>query len=113
MKKFLVIYGMSQESFQKWKDAPKEAKEEDGKLWNEWFDKNAQHFHDMGAGVGTNTRMTKEGMEKMPNEVGGYSVLKADSLEDAYAFLKTNPHVNSDDDSAYFDVMEIMDETEM
>lgn len=109
MKKFLIIYGMSAESFQKWKDASPEEKKADEKEWNEWFEKNGKHFADMGSGVGGNTRMTKDGMEKMPNEVGGYSIINAESIEEIYEFMKENPHLKSDDDSAYFDVMEIME----
>lgn len=73
--------------------------------WKTWMQTNADHFADMGAPVGKNTHVSASGATVMSNDIGGYSVLKAESAEAAAAMLADNPHFKMP--GATVDLMEI------
>lgn len=61
---------------------------EDWKTWS----KSHSEIVDMGAPLGKNMRITKEGAAPMSNEVGGYSFIEAESAEKAAEIFKDCPH---------------------
>lgn len=60
--------------------------------WGEWMKKHMGDFADMGAPIGKNTEVSASGAVEKSNDVGGYSILQAESKEAAEAILKDNPH---------------------
>ena len=48
---------------------------------------------DAGAPTGKNTEVSARGAVEKSNDIGGYSILQADSKEAAAAMLKDNPHL--------------------
>jgi len=74
--------------------------------WGMWMKKHRADFADMGGPTGKNTQVTKEGSSEMSNDIGGYSVLQAESKEAAAALLADNPHFSMP--SATVELMEIV-----
>ena len=60
--------------------------------WNDWMQANAGIFADMGGPTGKNVQVTATGASEVSNDIGGYSIVQAESKEDAAEKLKTNPH---------------------
>lgn len=60
--------------------------------WGKWMEAHKADLADMGGAIGKNTQMSATGSEEKSNDIGGYSVLQAESKEAALAILKDNPH---------------------
>ncbi len=73
--------------------------------WKTWMGENAASFADMGAPLGKNTRVSAEGARDMSNEVGGYSIMQAESAEALAEVLKSGPHFGMP--GMYAEVMEV------
>lgn len=84
---------------------PEQQKESMGK-WGEWLKKNAASFADMGAPVGKNTQVIGSASSAVSNDIGGYSIVQAESVEAVVELLKSSPHVAMPGTTT--DVMEIM-----
>lgn len=105
MKKFLVIYGMPAAAMaEMMKNSSPEEHKKGMDEWKQWMEANKDSFVDMGAPAGKNTRVTNEGATEVSNEIGGYSVMQAESKEDLIKVLAGNPHYNMP--GAYIEVME-------
>lgn len=87
-----------------------ETSEEDRKKgmeeWGVWMKKHAADFTDMGGPTGKNTRITKSGGTEVSNDIGGYSIIQAESKEAVVAMLADNPHFSMP--GATVEVMEIV-----
>ena len=60
--------------------------------WGAWMKKNIGIFADMGGPMGKNMQVTASGMKQVSNDVGGYSIVQAESAEAAGKLLAGNPH---------------------
>ena len=60
--------------------------------WGAWMKKNTAIFADMGGPTGKNMQLTQAGATQMSNDIGGYSVVQAESAEAAAKMLADNPH---------------------
>src|ERR1043166_1114592 len=106
MKKFLVLYRMDMAAMKKMMaenpDMGKKGMEE----WGMWMKKHTADFADAGAPTGKNTEVSASGAVEKSNDVGGYSVLQAESKEAAAAMLADNPHLKMP--GATIDLAELM-----
>lgn len=75
------------------------------KEWEDWAKEN--HLVDMGAPLGKTKRVTASEVKDAKNEVGGYSIIEAESHDDAAKKMQSNPHFKMIP-GAWVDVMEIM-----
>jgi hypothetical protein len=92
MKKFLVLYKASPAEFeQAMKSTPAQQKE-GMDAWNSWANKAKSQIVDMGAPLGKSMRVTPGGSSPVKNDLGGFSVLQAESAEQLAASLKGHPH---------------------
>ena len=110
MKKFVVIYRVPVKVAQKWRKetSPEEMKKQEEKLgqeWAAWMEKNKKSIVDRGLPLGKNTRMSLVGAEPMTNDLNYYNVIEAESVEDAVAMHKDNPHIQIP--NAFIDIMEV------
>lgn len=62
--------------------------------WNAWGDKVGDGLLDFGAPMAHGVRVTPDGTAPSTHEVAGYSMLEADSLDDAVALAQDHPHLN-------------------
>ncbi|MDO8552466.1 MAG: YciI family protein [bacterium] len=107
MKKFLVIYKAPSEEFQKLmaNSTPEEQKKgmED---WGKWMKEHSAELVDGGAPVGKTKQVTMDSVTDIKNDIGGYSIVQAESHDDAAKIFTDSPHFSVPRSS--IEVMEIM-----
>ena len=92
MKKFLVLYKAPLSAFEQMSQATPEQQQAGMAAWMAWAQKAASSIVDMGAPLGTSLRVTPSSTEATRNELGGYSILQAESKEALAATLDGHPH---------------------
>jgi hypothetical protein len=108
MKKFLVLYNMPSEAMAKMMaEQPFSEQKDEVEKWKKWMDSHDSNFLDQGNPVGKNTRIKAGGGMSVSNEVGGYSIIAADSMDAAVELLQGSPHLEFPD--SYIEVMEIVE----
>ena len=107
MKKFLVLYKASRSGFEQMMKATPEQQKAGMEAWMGWSKKAGGSIVDMGAPLGKGAKVNKGGsVADNPNDLGGYSVLQAESKEALAAQLKEHPHFMTPDSS--IEIVEIM-----
>jgi hypothetical protein len=107
MKKFLVLYRASQSGFEQMMKSSPEQQKAGMDAWNAWSQRAAGAIVDMGAPLGKAIKVTKSGdVSASPNDLGGYSVLQAESKEALAAQLREHPHFMMPD--GWIEIVDIM-----
>lgn len=106
MNKFLVLYCATPETLKHWGSMSKEEADKGMADWGRWMEEKKDVLVDAGTPVGKNTRLTSAGHEEKSNEVCGYSVLAADSREEACRILEGNPHLQTP--GTYLEIMNLV-----
>jgi hypothetical protein len=106
MKKFLVLYKASAAAFAQMMKATPEQQKAGMDGWMAWSKKAASSIVDMGAPLGKALRVTPQGASPTTNDLGGYSILQADSKEALVEMFKGHPHFMMPDSS--IEVVELM-----
>jgi hypothetical protein len=60
--------------------------------WSEWEEKHAATFPNRGGMVGKTLRVSKSGTAPASNEICGYIVVEAESIEAAARLFENHPH---------------------
>jgi hypothetical protein len=92
MKKFLVLYKAPASSFEQMMKSTPEQQKAGMEAWMAWGKKASAIIVDMGAPLGKSLRVTKTAASPTTNDLGGYSILQADSKEALAEKLKGHPH---------------------
>src|SRR5262249_30080655 len=101
MKKFLVLYKASQSGFEQMQKTTPEQQKAGMEAWMSWSKKAASSIVDMGAPLGKSVRVAKGGaVSPVTNDLGGYSVMQAESKEALAATMKQHPHFMMPDGSS-------------
>jgi hypothetical protein len=107
MKKFLVLYKAPTSAFEQMKSATSEQQKAGMDAWMAWAKKAAGAIVDMGAPLGKSLRVTKGGgASPTTNDLGGYSILQAESKEALATTLHGHPHFMMPDGT--IEVVELM-----
>ena len=108
MKKFLVLYKASAEAFQQMmKNTTPEQQKAGMEAWMSWSKKAASSIVDMGGPLGKSVRVAKGGaVSPAVNDLGGYSIMQAESKEALAATMKEHPHFMMPDGS--IEIVELM-----
>jgi hypothetical protein len=106
MKKFLVLYKAPASSFEQMMKATPEQQKAGMDAWMEWSKKATALIVDMGGPLGKSLRVTKGGASPTTNDLGGYSILQAESKEALAEGLKGHPHFMTPDGS--IEIVELM-----
>jgi len=106
MKKFLVLYKASASAFEQAMKSTPEQQKAGMEAWMAWGKKAASSIVDMGAPLGKSLRVTPGGASPTKNDLGGYSILQADSKEALAETLKGHPHFMMTDSS--IEITELM-----
>ena len=94
MKKFMVLYMASPEAFGKMMESTPEQQQKGMEAWMTWMNKNKHAIVEGGAPIGKTKRVDVRGASDVKNGVGGYSVVQANSHEDAAGlFGSDHPHL--------------------
>ena len=92
MKKFLVLYKASPAAFAEVMKSTPEQQKKGMDEWMKWSQKAASSIVDMGAPLGKAMAVTPKGASPITNDLGGYSVMQAESNEALAESLKGHPH---------------------
>ena len=106
MKKFLVLYKAPTSSFEQMKNATPEQQKAGMDAWMTWSKKSAGSIVDMGGPLGKSLRVTPTGAAPSANDLGGFSILQAESKEALGESLKGHPHFMTPEGS--IEVIELM-----
>lgn len=106
MKKFLVLYKASAAAFDQAMKSTPEQQKAGMDAWMTWSKKAASSIVDMGGPLGKSLRVNKNGASPITNDLGGYSILQAESKEALAETLKGHPHFMMADSS--IEVVEVM-----
>jgi hypothetical protein len=108
MKKFLVLYMANASAMaDMMKNSTPEQQKKGMDMWMKWMSDNKSSFVDGGAPVGKTKRVDSKGTSDMKNEVGGYSIIHAESAEAATKlFGKEQPHLQMP--GTWIEISEIM-----
>src|SRR3954447_4085405 len=108
MKKFLVVYMADRASFEAMMhSATPEQRQAGMAAWMKWMTQHQAALVDGGAPLGPTKRVTAAGVTDARNEMGGYSIVQAESHEAAtQMFGKDFPHLQMP--GAWIEVVEIM-----
>jgi hypothetical protein len=106
MKKFLVLYKAPTSSFEQMKKATPDQQKAGMDAWMAWGKKAGPSVVDMGAPLGKSLRVTKTNASASTNDLGGYSILQAESKEALSETLKGHPHFMTPEGT--IEVVEVM-----
>ncbi len=107
MKKFLVLYKASPAAFERMmKTSTPEQQKAGMDAWMGWAKKAASSIVDMGSPLGKSLKVTPGGSSPSVNDLGGYSILQAESKEALAETLKGHPHFMMPESS--IEVVEVM-----
>jgi hypothetical protein len=106
MKKFLVLYKASTSAFEQMMKASPEQQKAGMDAWMVWSKKAAASIVDMGAPLGKSLRVTPGGASPSTNDLGGFSILQAESKEALADALQGHPHFMMPDSA--IEVVELM-----
>jgi len=106
VKKFLVLYKASASSFEQMKSSTPEQQKQGMEAWMAWGKKAASSIVDMGAPLGKALRVTPTSTNSISNDLGGYSILQAESKEALAATMAGHPHFMSPESS--IEIVELM-----
>jgi hypothetical protein len=108
MKKFMVLYMASKAELEKMmKNSTPEQQQKGMEAWMKWMDENKTSLVDGGAPLGKTKRVDSSGASSTKNEIGGYSVVQAESHDAATKiFGKDHPHLQVP--GAWIEIVEIM-----
>jgi hypothetical protein len=106
MKKFLVLYRATKSGFEQMMKSTPEQQKSGMDAWNAWGKRAAGMIVDMGAPLGKSLRVSPKSTEPVFTDLGGYSVLQAESKEALAASLKEHPHFIVPE--AFIDIVELV-----
>ena len=108
MKKFVVLYMAAGPEFEKMmKNATPEQQKKGMEAWMKWMNANKISIVEGGAPLGKTKRVDSSGASNTKNEIGGYSVVQAESHDAATKiFGKDHPHLQMP--GAWIEIIEIM-----
>jgi len=96
MKKFLAVYLGTPQSFAKWENlneaARKEREAAGMKAWGKWGETHSKAIVDMGAPLGKTKHVDEKGITDIKNAMAAYSVVEAESHEEAAKIFLNHPH---------------------
>jgi len=108
MKKFMVLYMASGPEFEKMmKNSTPEQQKKGMDAWMKWMNDHKTSIIEGGAPLGKTKRVDLNGASNTKNDIGGYSVVQAESHDAATKiFGKDHPHLRMP--GAWIEILEIM-----
>ncbi len=94
MNRYIVIYYSPAEAMEAMATATPEEKMEGMKPWMAWKESLGDRLIDLGNPLIGGQRLFPDGTSKAAtNDVTGYSILQAESMDEAKSLLKEHPHL--------------------
>jgi hypothetical protein len=96
MKTFLAVYTGTASAMESWKSLPEkevQARQAKGiKAWHEWVDRHRASIVEDGSPLGRTKSVSKKGITDTRNNLGAYTVVRAESHEEAAKLFLDHPH---------------------
>lgn len=93
MTKYIVLYHMPAEAMAEMPEMTPEQMQEGMKPWMEWAERCGDALVDLGTPLGAGQALTTAGSTDSDKGVAGYSILEADSMDEAKKLLENHPHM--------------------
>jgi hypothetical protein len=108
MKKFMVLYMANGAEFENMmKNSTPEQQKKGMEAWTKWMGDHKASLVDGGAPLGKTKRVDSKGASDTRNDIGGYSVVQADSADAATKIIgKDHPHLQMP--GAWVEIIEVM-----
>ena len=106
MKKFLVLYRAPLSAYDQMRKATPEQQKAGMDAWMAWSQKVSKSLVDMGGPLGQSLRVNPSGPSPTKNDLGGFSVMQAESKEALAEQMKNHPHFMMPD--GFIEIVEIM-----
>ena len=96
MKNFLAIYLGTPAARAAWDALPEAVRSEREaagiKAWHAWVERNKSRIVGMGAPLGKTKRISKAGVADVKNNMAAYTVVSAETYEEAAKLFENHPH---------------------
>lgn len=96
MKKFMAVFLGSPEALARYRAMDEGVRKERDKAgmaaWAKWATDNRASIVEMGSPLGKTKRVDKNGISDIKNELGAYTVVEAQTHEDAARLFLNHPH---------------------
>ncbi len=95
MTKFMVLYMANGAEFERMmKNSTPEQQKKGMEAWMKWMGDHKASLVDGGAPLGKTKRVDSKGASDMKNDIGGYSIVQAETADEAAKlFGKDHPHL--------------------
>lgn len=94
MKKFMVIYYAPKEAVEMTQNMTPEQMKAGMQEWFDWMEEVKDHLVDPGSILSNGLNVSSSENTQSSKDVNGYSILQAESLDDAAGLVKDHPHLN-------------------
>ncbi len=94
MKKFIVLYHAPKGAMEKMANVSPEDAKKGMEPWMTWAAKVGDGMVDLGTPLGNGMKVTKSGTHPSDKNVVGYTILQANSMEEAVEMVKGHPHLD-------------------
>ena len=98
MKQFMAVFTGTKEGRERWQQRfadPKKREAEERKgmdAWKKWADTHEDVIVEDGGPLGKTKRVTKSGIEDTSNNLAAFTIVEADSQEEAAKMFVDHPH---------------------
>lgn len=90
----MVLYHAPVDAAEQTANSTPEEQAEGMKAWMDWAERCGDDLVDMGAPLANGRQLSQDGEhENSDEEISGYSILQAESLEEAISLLEDHPHL--------------------
>lgn len=108
MKKFLAMYMAPAATIAEMMKATPAEMKSGMDEWNSWSDAHKKAITDLGAPLGKTKRVSPNGVSDTKNDITGYTIVEADSFDDAAKMFKDHPHFHMGKNTT-IDLLELVD----
>jgi len=96
MKKFLAVFTGNADSMMDWnglaEDERKKREAEGMAAWGKWVEDHSDVIGELGGPLSRTTRITADGISEVRNNLAAFSIVEAESREEAAKLFVDHPH---------------------
>jgi hypothetical protein len=93
MTRFVAIYRVPRSTLEQMAKATPEQMKSGMDAWMRWAKRNERAMLDLGSPLGKTKQITAQGIADTANDITGYSIVEADSLDAAAELFEGHPHL--------------------
>ena len=94
--RYLAVFLGNPNAFESWSKLPEEEQrkrsQEGMAAWHAWVNAHAAQIVEMGGPLGKTKKISRDGVADIRNEMGGFTIVRAASHEEAARMFEKHPH---------------------